>query len=230
MMKLRIQPWLTSDCVRFIQNFFKWYPAFSNKSLQVLEFGAGNSTLFFLEKGCAVTSFESKPTYIDALHHMAKGLDETKYALNLTKAEKFSDIPEEIFTQDWDIIMIDGIARREILEKAILMKSDALIILDNIEHAAGWGKIFPLQKQRAMAYRKFLQSPDYQHYLFEQQEGRDGHATPDSTGFESPHRWISSVAWRQESLFGKLLLTQLGLPLVTSAHNIDINSLLRSYD
>ncbi|MCH9853149.1 MAG: hypothetical protein K0U45_06550 [Alphaproteobacteria bacterium] len=211
-MKLRIQPWLTTDCVRFLQHFFKWYPKTQKHQLRVLEFGAGNSTLFFLQKNCAVTSFESRATYIAHINAWVDGFEKN---LNITQATKFHHIDDKIFNQNWDVILIDGIARRQILQRIVSVKSDALIIIDNIEHAADWGNIAPQRPQRADFYRQFLQNSDYQHYLFEQIEGRDGHSTADDAGFETPHRWISAVAWRKTSIFGQLMLTQLGLPLVT---------------
>ncbi len=210
-MELRIQPWLTSDCVQFLQHFFKWYPQTQKHQLRVLEFGAGNSTLFFLQKNCAVTSFESRAEYIDNINAF---VDTLKKNLNISQATKFHQIDAEIFNQNWDIILIDGIARRQILQRIVSVKSDALIIIDNIEHAADWGHIPPQRPKRADFYQQFFQNTDYQHYLFEQIEGRDGHSVADDAGFETPHRWISAVAWRKTSLFGQLMLTQLGLPLV----------------
>ncbi len=217
-MELRIQPWLTADCVRFLQQFFKWYPQTQPHQLRVLEFGAGNSTLFFLQKNCVVTSFESRAEYIDNISLLADAL---KKNLHINQANKFHEIDEEVFNQVWDIILIDGIARRQILQRLVSVKSDALIMIDNIEHAADWGHIARQRPKRADFYQEFLQNTDYHHYLFEQIEGRDGHASPDDAGFETPHRWISAVSWRKTSIFGQLMLTQLGLPLVkyeTSSH------------
>ncbi|MCH9844524.1 MAG: hypothetical protein K0U39_03360 [Alphaproteobacteria bacterium] len=212
-MELRIQPWLTADCVRFLQHFFKWYPNTQKHQLRVLEFGAGNSTLFFLQKNCAVTSFESREEYIDNVNALACAV---KKNLNISHVTKFHQIDDKIFKQNWDIILIDGIARRQILQRVVSVKSDALIVIDNIEHAADWGNIPPQRPQRADFYQQFFQNIDYHHYLFEQIEGRDGHSAADDAGFETPHRWISAVAWRKTSLFGQLMLTQLGLPLVKS--------------
>ncbi len=229
-MELRIQPWLTADCVRFLQHFFKWYPNTQKHQLRVLEFGAGNSTLYFLQKNCAVTSFESRAEYIDNLNALSYAL---KKNLNISQATKFHQIDAEIFNQNWDIILIDGIARRQILQKIVSLESKALILIDNIEHAADWGNIPPQRPKRADFYQKFLQNTDYQHYLFEQIEGRDGHATPDDAGFETPHRWISAVSWHKQSIFGQSMLTQLGLPLtaLNADHQQDLSQkdLTRDY-
>ncbi len=50
--------------------------------------------------------------------------------------------------------------------------------------------------------------------IFEQQEGRQGHSLSDISGWEAPHRWASAILWPQEHLLTKLMLTNLGFPIV----------------
>ena len=61
----------------------------------------------------------------------------------------------------------------------------------------------------------------------EQTEGRDGMGIPDATGWESSHRWVTGISWGQEHVFSKLMVTNLGLPLVniSGADDHDIDSL-----
>lgn len=54
---LRVLPWVTDGAIDFLDTFIseRRKMGFTTK---VFEFGSGNSTLYFLSKGCFVTSVE----------------------------------------------------------------------------------------------------------------------------------------------------------------------------
>ena len=242
--KLRVVPWFTDGCSTFLSNLFKWLPQTLNKRMCVLEFGGGNSSFFFLSKGLKVVSVESDPNYIEFLINVARNtgfnaaaftdsnvlitkMDE--YDLLILSASKFADVSRLIDTLDSDIIVNDGIARREILDKLLIDEPDKIIILDNVEYAANWGRLdrSSAKPDLICVYRSFLRSQNWRHYIFEQAEGRSGHGVADKTGWESPHRWASAVSWQHGSLLSKLMVTNIGFPIINKLgeDDVDLDSL-----
>ena len=71
-MKIRCLPWYTQDCITFLNNLFKWFPGVLQKTPTVLEIGGGNSTLYYLSKGCSVVCIESDDAYIDSIIGIAR--------------------------------------------------------------------------------------------------------------------------------------------------------------
>ena len=132
------------------------------------------------------------------------------------RARSIDDFPKHLFTLGWDFIVNDGISRHECLEGIIRDNQDAVIVLDNVEYCANWGLLqrSSAYPPRIKAYRAFLRSSAYCNFLFEQGEGRIGHALPDALGWEAPHRWISSVGYRRSHLLSRLMVTNIGFPLV----------------
>jgi hypothetical protein len=232
-MKLRIQPWFTHGCITFLNNVFKWYPQLCGTTPSVLEWGGGNSTLYFLTKKCNVLTVESDEGYVKELAALASAMGfRTAVVSNTTEAmERFDasdlvilhakgyqDVGDSIFQcRDWTFLLNDGISRKDVLEAVSRLTFQGVLILDNLEYCANWGRLerAAAHPDRVRLYRQFLRDPAWRQLLFEQQEGRNGHSTPDSTGWEAPHRWISGVLWRQEHLFTQLLVTHAGLPVVT---------------
>ena len=232
-MKIRVQPWFTDSCVVFLNNLFKWYPKCIGQQVTVLEWGGGNSTIYFLNKGCRIMTVESDDAYIDDLLKVSRGLGFkatatsdpqdiavrlTEYDLIIVKATKFEEVGEAIIRlQDWAIIVNDGISRKAVLEAIARRSCPSIVILDNVEYCANWGKLerCAAHPDRVKSYRHILRDPDWIFYLFEQAEGREGHSSPDFTGWEAPHRWISGVLWRRDHLLAKLIVSHLGFPTVT---------------
>jgi len=233
-MILRCLPWYTEGSISFINNLMKWYPNVLNRNLKVLEIGAGNSTLYFLSKGCSVVSIESDGSCINAIIGAARSfMFNARYTdwkdfnfklpilfsepeLHIFKAQTIKDIPNNIFDFDWDIIINDGISRHECLEEISQNNKNSIVILDNAEYCSNWGTLqrSSAYPPRIKAYREFLRSSEYSHYLFEQEEGRSGHASSDSFGWEAPHRWITSIGWRRNHIMSRLMVTNIGFPLV----------------
>ena len=233
-MKIRCLPWYTQDSIRFLSNLLKWFPYVLKRNPIVLEMGGGNSTLYFLSKECSVVCIESDDNYIDLLASAARSFgynaqrsdwagfnfkqlrSSASPVLMIFKARTIEDLPKYAFGLDWDFIVNDGISRHECLEEIMKENQNAIIILDNAEYCANWGSLqrSSAYPPRIKAYREFLRSAEYCHYLFEQGEGRCGHSLPDSIGWEAPHRWITSIGWRKNHLLSRLMVTNIGFPLV----------------
>jgi len=244
-MKLRIQPWFTDSCGTFLNNLFKWYPNYLNKPLSVLEWGGGNSTLYFLGKGCRLLTIESDDAYIQDLLNISQSIgfrsrsvgqvkdvlaSFSDYDLTILKASDFKDVGKAIFNlQDWSFIVNDGISRNDVIQTISECNTNAVVVLDNAEYCANWGKLerCAAHPERVKNYRKILRDPKWRHYLFEQNEGREGHSSADFTGWEAPHRWISGVLWPNDHLLTKLMVSHIGFPLVTleALNDDDVNSL-----
>jgi len=229
--RLRVIPWWTDDCSTFLNNLFKWYPTSLNRKMTVLEFGGGNSTFYLLSKKCKIVTVEGDVRYIDFLVNTAKQLGCSAcaadaasldaellrdYDLVVVKASTFSEVSALVRDHAWDIIVNDGISRREVLEHVHRNAVDSIIILDNVEYCANWGRLDRSSGKPDLirVYRSILRDPSWRHYVFEQAEGRDGRGSPDKTGWEAPHRWASAVLWPQAHLLSRCIVSNVGLPLL----------------
>lgn len=251
--KMRISPWWTDACVVFLNNFLKWYPNLVGKSLTALEFGSGNSTLFLLQKGFKTVSVESDDEFIALLSDVATRAGFRVHATNIfnfhaVRIEEFDlvlvkainydttvkqsdciEISNIIKLHSWSLIVNDGIARKQVLQELITSRSDAILLVDNVEYCANWGHLdtTSAKPELVKVYREILRSDIWHHYIFEQNEGREGRGVPDVSGWESPHRWASAILWPKRHLLNSLMVTNLGLPLVNTegVNNEDLTSL-----
>lgn len=120
-----------------MNNIFKWYPSFIENKVTVLEWGGGNSTLYFLGKGSKVLTVEHNDEYICSIVSMAKIigysisvesnlLDSFKalhdFDLVILKSSSFEDIGERIFYFNWTFVVNDGVSRTELNEALIEKK------------------------------------------------------------------------------------------------------------
>ena len=61
---LHVLPWLTDGAQYFLDSHIFYIKSVLRKNPVVFEFGAGNSTLYFLSRGCLVTSVEQDPFWL----------------------------------------------------------------------------------------------------------------------------------------------------------------------
>lgn len=230
-MYLRINPWITDSCSRFLNNLFKWYQVIEDHPT-VFEWGGGNSSLYFLQNKCRVLTVESSIEYCENLLSISKQLgfnarivttaaeaenDFNRYDLTILNIESLADVGMVLFENiKWTFIVNDGISRKEVIDATMSKSTDSIVILDNVEFAANWGSLnlASAVPQRSLTFRKFLREPSWSNYMFEQPEGRDGHSGADATGWEYPHRWVSAVLWHKSHILSKLMITNLGFPIV----------------
>jgi len=196
--------------------------------------GGGNSTIYFLQKGCKVLTVENDEQFIDDLNQVAKimklnskvirdvvsdiQIELEDYDLIILKASCYQDIKANIFspTNKWDIVMNDGISRSDILKDITTNLQNSIIVLDNCEYCANWGRLArsSAKVNQSTTYRSFLRDTAWNKYIFEQKEGRDGYSVPDACGWESPNRWATAICWHESHILNKYMITHLGFPLV----------------
>lgn len=241
---LRVVPWWTDGLSTFLNNVFKWYPSLIERPIQALEFGGGNSTFYLLGKGINVVTVESDDAYINFLVDVsnsvgykatscdAKDFEKNRlsdFNLVVIKSSNITETDEIIHKQEWDFIIDDGISRKEVLQEIHSSSLNTIIILDNVEYCANWGRLdrSSAKPDLIKIYRDILRDKNWRNYIFEMPEGREGRGSADKTGWESPHRWLSAILWPAEHLFSELMISNIGMPLVNiqGIKDNDINSL-----
>lgn len=188
---LRVVPWWTDGCSTFLDNIFKWLPQIAKRPLTVLEFGGGNSTFYLLKKGLKVVTVESEDAYIDFVCGIAERIgyraiqakaDDfsaslfSSFDLIAVKAGSIADTSGVLGRLAWDFVVNDGVSRREVLQQIHRQNIPTVLILDNVEYCANWGRLdrSSAKPDLIRAYRAMLRDPNWRGVLFEQPEGRDG--------------------------------------------------------
>lgn len=248
---LRALPWWTPDSVKFISRLMTWYPEYLDRRLTALEVGSGNSTFYLLDKGIQVLSIETDRDYIDfvkstseAAGYEVQVVDNTApdvltadltivyVSANRDEEEKpgfwFNKLGLDFNHFKFDLVINDGTDRMFFLN-AVRQLDDVIVIIDNVEYAANWGRLNKSSAKPDLIniYRSFFRSNTWSHYIFEQPEGRDTLSMPDAIGFESVHRWISSVSWSKKHTLNEFMVSHVGLPLVNEQglRDVDVETL-----
>ncbi|MFK7749301.1 MAG: hypothetical protein AB8B65_12970 [Kordia sp.] len=127
-------PWFTYASIHFINQKLE------NTSFKVFEYGSGNSTLWFASKVKSLCSVEHDKGFFDQKINEIRSLDNVDYKYIPLK-DGYSDKILE-FTNEFDIIVIDGRDRVECAKKCIkALKDDGVVIWDNSdrdEYAEGY--------------------------------------------------------------------------------------------
>ena len=115
---------------------------------KVLEFGSGNSTLWFLNKKCKITSIEHSEEWHTALNKHVKSSNNFKDVLkNLTYHLSENDNTWNLVTkmkdESFDLILVDGANeynnRNQCIAKSLeKLKKGGWLILDNSDHPNNW--------------------------------------------------------------------------------------------
>ena len=241
---IRVVPWWTPGANRFVANMCKWYPSTLSRRLTAFEVGSGNSTLFLLMKNFSVVSVECDSGYVQHVRSSAiaagykvnivrnYGEIDPTYDLNILQLSEYSNStkPGQWYDEsgidevslNYDLLINDGVDRLSFMRKFSLC-DQAIVLVDNCEYAANWGRLLKSSAKPDLIaeYRRFFRSTLRTNILFEQTEGRDGMGISDATGWESNHRWITGISWGRKHIFSKLMVTNLGLPLVNLAGEDD---------
>jgi hypothetical protein len=120
-------PWFTYSFIDFLESRL-------NKNIKLLEFGSGNSTLYFSERVDQVVSLEHNLNYYNKLEKLIPANVE----LILSKSDSASNYvsPTNDLQINFDIIIVDGIYRNECCIVATeMLSSSGVIILDDSERA-----------------------------------------------------------------------------------------------
>jgi hypothetical protein len=118
-------PWFTYPAIDFITNRL-------NNNLDVLEFGSGNSTLYFAGKVKTVTTVEHNSDWYSKLNSIAT----EKVNLVLSPSDSVKDYVGvvESINKNFELIIIDGLHRNECVATATdRLTEKGVIILDDSE-------------------------------------------------------------------------------------------------
>jgi len=210
---LRVIPWWTDHCVNFISGVLKWLPNYYRRPIRVLELGSGNSTLFFLSKGCHVISYESDSNWAHKINMVHKTWFSSVNTVSTNEQDPLLSVVQYVptdfpdcFRQNIaasDIIVIDADPREQGLQIAIdNLGSHHLLVIDN------WN--FQCYSDSLKA--KITNDRNLSIVNFQQCQGRFNHCVADKFGWEAPHEWVSSVVYRNDSLYKNSNITTSGFP------------------
>lgn len=224
---LHVLPWLTDGALDFLDSHIFYIKGSLGRNPRVFEFGAGNSTLYFLSRGCFIRSVEHDGSWCQKINDVAT-------CFGYSNRLELSEVPRpynQIFSvteERYDLVLIDGRDRvkclKTVLEKLAPLADieQPLLILDNTEHVA----------DKYMEYLSLLDG--YKLFHFEMpfafgasitpSESRAGltvssdfptnglsaNAYRDRAGNASKGRWITSIAIPN----GRGDFTSQGVPLV----------------
>lgn len=145
---LHVLPWVTDGAANFLDGFIFNIKQKHKRNPQVFEFGAGNSTLYFLSRGCFVTSIEHDKLWADQIRGTANLFG---YSSQL-QLHRLDRPYHEIFNADEsqaDLVFIDGRDRVRCLEQVINACSvSTVLVLDNTERMG----------EKYSAYNKLLEN------------------------------------------------------------------------
>ncbi|QIF02940.1 class I SAM-dependent methyltransferase [Roseimicrobium sp. ORNL1] len=122
-------PWLTYSAIHQLEDIL-------NGSQAVVEFGSGQSSLWFAKRARSVVSIETDPAWAERVESMARerGLNN----VNVRVSAEFDPVQFGQLIADADIILIDGPWRRESAELArARCKPGAYVVIDNTDPGAG---------------------------------------------------------------------------------------------
>ena len=123
-------PWYSYPCVDFLR-----FRGFTEKS--VLEFGGGQSTLWWAKKARIVVTLEGDEAWYSELVLRVPDNVQVHYASmesRDTNVAAVQRILTKVGLDKYDVIVIDGLYRRELVPIAIeRLSEDGIIICDNAE-------------------------------------------------------------------------------------------------
>lgn len=128
-------PFLSWPCIDYLEPRVK-------PGMRVLEYGGGGSTIYFLRKGCLLTTVEGDPEWGKAIQKRVTELGEAASRLDLrivdtqTKdpASKQAYISAVRTGGPWDLILIDGGFRLDCLAMARdYLSPGAFLVFDNTD-------------------------------------------------------------------------------------------------
>lgn len=123
-------PWYTYPAIRFLENRLP-------NGLDVLEFGSGNSTLWWTARAKSVLSIETDPVWAELVRTRIS----SNALIRLTKEEDFLQTVQSV-ERKFDVIVIDGAARNACAGfVSELITESGVVIWDNSdrdEYAPGF--------------------------------------------------------------------------------------------
>jgi predicted O-methyltransferase YrrM len=133
-------PFLTLDAIKFLDNLVR-------PGLKVLEVGGGNSSLWFLERGVNLTTFEHDANWaqmlLDEVYAHREHYHAERFNINIMKGNEVLSCLAKLQDNHYDVVLIDSMneftRRTECLKAAKQkIKSGGWMILDNSDNPANW--------------------------------------------------------------------------------------------
>jgi hypothetical protein len=134
-------PFIVYEAINFMSDILK-------PGIKVLEFGSGNSTLWFLEKKCEITSIEHDELWYKTVNDYAQSASFDKqimeqFCLHNTQKEATWNLLYKTEDKSFDLIFVDGSNdfnnRNECIEKSISkLKKGGWMVLNNSDHPNNW--------------------------------------------------------------------------------------------
>lgn len=138
---LHVLPWLTDGAVDFLDSHIFYVKASLRHNPRVFEFGSGNSTLYFLSRGCIVTSVEDDEEWCKKIYKVATCFN-YEDQLTLIYAPRPYDAEFDTSKNNYNLVLIDGRDRVRCLGSVLKNLSSVpsnqqpILILDNTERIA----------------------------------------------------------------------------------------------
>ena len=122
--ELKPIPWFTYSAIDLLKERL-------NKNLSILEFGSGNSTLFFAERVKKVISFEHSKDWHQKILKKIPANVELTITSPLSAKDYLKPLIEEL---RFDVIIVDGLFRNGCITASLMHLTEAgVIILDDSE-------------------------------------------------------------------------------------------------
>lgn len=122
-------PWLTYPAIEFLSRL-------PLAGARVLEFGGGNSTLWWLARGAEVWTIESEPDWLEQVQQRMPSHAPAQLHLARTRDE-YIQLPQR-WGLEFDIALVDGLYRYGCVLSALTrLRLTGLLLLDNSE--TPWG-------------------------------------------------------------------------------------------
>ena len=138
-----IIPWYCYSMVNFLKE------KLGNKNIKIFEYGAGFSTIFYAKRSNFVVSSETSQECKTWTDESLKTLD-LNAKITVEEQENFAASIEK-YGVEFDLIIVDSVARNECVEYAVNnISHNGVILLDNSERS-GYKKSFELM--RSLGYK-----------------------------------------------------------------------------
>ena len=133
-------PFLTMDAIKFMDTLIR-------PGVRVLEIGGGNSSLWFLERGVNLTTYEHDADWGQMIMNEVKSHKEFYHAerfnMQIMKGQEVLTSLKALKDQHFDIVLIDSMneftRRTECLDVAkSKVKTGGWMVLDNSDNPANW--------------------------------------------------------------------------------------------
>lgn len=196
---LRVLPWITDGATDFIENII-FERNKLDKETRIFEFGSGNSTLYFLSRGCQVTSVDHDEEWSAKVLQSAQAFGYGDKLKLITAKRPYHHLYQD---SDIDITIIDGRDRVKCFQHVLenMKNNKQIIVFDNTERLDyKYSDAIPLIKQYG------LHAIHFEQHQLEQSDKR--FTTRNYARDRVFHRHITSIFFLNSmyTTDGKLLL------------------------